>query len=70
MSDRLYVKERKLISDLPLKLQKLAEEVEAVSISTDQSFHDAMCDIWESDSSSYNEEEIRMTLEAMGAYWD
>lgn len=70
MSDRLYTKERKVIADLPLKLQKLAEEVEEVSISTDQSFHDAMCDIWESNSSSYTEEEVRMTLEAMGAYWE
>jgi len=70
MAERLNNQSREAISLLPTKLKALAEEIEHEAGNSDQSFHDAMCDLYESNPSEYTQEEIETTLTAMGSYWD
>lgn len=61
--------DRNKINALPKKLQEWAEDVEYKARMTDQSLHDALCDLQEG-SDRLSEEECCRLMEAMDEYWD
>ena len=69
MSDRITCDIESNIKNLEPKLRGLAEDVTWTADRNDDSFHDALCDITEYES-SWSSEDCKTVMAALNSYWE